>query len=91
MRKLQVSDIQFYYCCDFLFNDTYTRRREKSESGDIDMLITHPKYHSTHAKHNDRLKRIVATLEKSGLIIDKLSLGETKFMVLYRISKFFTY
>ncbi|KAK9754824.1 DNA polymerase beta palm [Popillia japonica] len=43
-------------------------RREKSESGDIDVLITHPKYHSsgTHAKHNDRLKRIVATLEKSG-------------------------
>ncbi|KAI4460614.1 dna polymerase type-x family member [Holotrichia oblita] len=56
-------------------------RRGKLESGDIDVLITHPKYTAeTHNKHNDRLKKIVNALEKSGLITDTLSLGETKFM-----------
>ncbi|CAH1111989.1 unnamed protein product [Psylliodes chrysocephalus] len=58
-------------------------RRGKSESGDIDTLITHPSWTSDKVdkKHkNNMLKNIVNVLEKCGLITDTLSLGETKFM-----------
>lgn len=57
-------------------------RREQSESGDIDALVTHPNYTSdTHSKQKNRLKAIVDVLEKCGLITDVIALGETKFMV----------
>ncbi|CAH1111990.1 unnamed protein product [Psylliodes chrysocephalus] len=58
-------------------------KRGKSESGDIDTLITHPSWTSDKVdkKHkNNMLKNIVNVLEKCGLITDTLSLGETKFM-----------
>jgi DNA polymerase beta len=58
-------------------------RRGKEESGDIDVLITHPDYTSKDAgKKIVSLKSIVECLEKKQLITDTISLGSTKFMVL---------
>lgn len=58
-------------------------RRGKKESGDIDVLITHPSYTSEDKgakKKSELLKVIVRCLEKEELIIDTISLGPTKFM-----------
>lgn len=59
-------------------------RRGVSQSGDIDILITHP--HLTGDKLEKKqkgkdLKNIVEKLEKCGLLTDTLSLGTTKYMV----------
>lgn len=59
-------------------------RRGKMESGDVDVLITHPSYTSKTSNKNlksNLLKAIVQTLEKCHLITETISLGDTKFMV----------
>ncbi|XP_046962599.1 DNA polymerase beta-like [Vanessa cardui] len=56
-------------------------RRGKSESGDIDALITHPslKIGDNKNKCNEKLlKKIIMALD--GCITDVISMGETKFM-----------
>jgi DNA polymerase beta len=60
-----------------------TYRRGKLESGDIDVLLTHPSYTSTSGdkKKSQLLKRVVTLLESKKLIIDTISLGDVKFMV----------
>ncbi|CAG9861468.1 unnamed protein product [Phyllotreta striolata] len=58
-------------------------RRGKSESGDVDTLITHPNWTSDKVNKKDKnpmLKKIINALTVADLIIDTLSLGETKFM-----------
>lgn len=60
-------------------------RRGKEESGDIDVLVTHPDYTSKTKDEKKKavsLKAIVECLEKKRLITDTISLGSTKFMVL---------
>lgn len=60
----------------------YRCRRGKPESGDIDVLATHPslKLGETKKKHGETmLKRLVDYLK--GLVIDVISMGDTKFMV----------
>ncbi|XP_073949300.1 DNA polymerase beta-like [Choristoneura fumiferana] len=62
-------------------------RRGKQESGDIDALVTHPLVQAPGGKkkHNEQiLKKIVETL--SDLITDTISLGDTKFMGVCRLS-----
>lgn len=61
-------------------------RRGKEESGDIDVLITHPTYTSKEKELKKKfagLKDIVECLEKKKLITDTISLGPAKFMVLF--------
>lgn len=60
-----------------------TYRRGKPESGDIDVLLTHPLYTSTdgNEKRSQLLKQVVTLLESKKLIIDTISLGDVKFMV----------
>jgi DNA polymerase beta len=60
-----------------------TYRREKLESGDVDVLLTHPSYTSTDGseKSSHLLKQVVSLLESRKLIIDTISLGDVKFMV----------
>jgi len=70
---------------DYLVTICGSYRRGKEESGDIDVLITHPDYTSKTKdakKKNISLKAIVECLEKKRLITDTISLGSTKFMVL---------
>ncbi|XP_043792123.1 DNA polymerase beta-like [Apis laboriosa] len=58
-------------------------RREKEDSGDIDVLLTYPAYTSKEQKlkkENSVLKNVVRSLEKKKLIVDTISLGSTKFM-----------
>lgn len=51
----------------------------------MDVLLTHPSFtskdHNNKKLKNNMLKYVVGALEKSGLITDTLSLGDTKFMV----------
>ncbi|XP_047989806.1 DNA polymerase beta-like [Leguminivora glycinivorella] len=60
-------------------------RRGKSESGDIDALVTHPSVVAdSKKKHNEQLlKSIVDAL--SGLVTDTISMGDTKFMGVCRL------
>jgi hypothetical protein len=60
-----------------------TYRRGKLESGDIDVLLTHPSYTSTdgNARRSQLLKKVVNSLVSKKLIIDTISLGDVKFMV----------
>ncbi|KAL1139849.1 hypothetical protein AAG570_006826 [Ranatra chinensis] len=63
-------------------------RRGKAESGDIDVLITHPSFTSSTTDKDvstRHLKKIVALLEKNKLITDTISLGGVKFMGVCRI------
>ncbi|XP_076162816.1 DNA polymerase beta [Ptiloglossa arizonensis] len=58
-------------------------RRGKKESGDIDVLLTHPTYTSKEKESKKKvliLRNVVECLEKKKLIVDTLSLGPTKFM-----------
>ncbi|XP_072938673.1 DNA polymerase beta-like [Epargyreus clarus] len=62
-------------------------RRGKLESGDIDMLITHPTFKMTSdkKKHGEQmLKKLVAALNE--IVTDTLSIGDTKFMGVCRLS-----
>uniref|UniRef100_A0A224XN85 DNA polymerase n=1 Tax=Panstrongylus lignarius TaxID=156445 RepID=A0A224XN85_9HEMI len=58
-------------------------RRGKVESGDVDLLLTHPIFIS---ENNDKqaptklIKRVVTVLEQKNLITDTISLGDVKFM-----------
>lgn len=59
-------------------------RRGKKESGDIDVLLTHPNYTSDtkeSKKQSPLLKSVIECLEKETLITDRISLGGAKFMV----------
>lgn len=65
-------------------------RRGKEESGDIDVLITHPTYTSKEKELKKKfagLKDIVECLEKKKLITDTISLGPAKFMGVCRIPR----
>lgn len=69
---------------DYLVTICGSYRRGKAESGDIDVLITHPNYTAETAGDVTcpvTLKTIVKCLEKKGLITDTISQGTTKFMV----------
>ncbi|KAF5284225.1 hypothetical protein FQR65_LT00225 [Abscondita terminalis] len=57
-------------------------RRGKSECGDIDVLLTHPN------NPKDGLEAIVESLEKVGLVVERLSLGPTKFMGACRLQEY---
>lgn len=65
-------------------------RRGKKESGDIDVLLTHPNFTSSgkesKKKQNQFLKSVIDSLEKVKLITDTISLGETKFMGVCKLS-----
>ncbi|XP_076223789.1 DNA polymerase beta [Nomia melanderi] len=58
-------------------------RRGKAESGDIDVLLTHPTYTSKDKDSKKKvslLKNVVECLQKKNFIVDTISLGPTKFM-----------
>jgi DNA polymerase beta len=66
-------------------------RREAKESGDIDVLVTHPKIksHKMNGKNFSltHLNDLIKSLENCGLITDRISMGETKFMGVCQLSK----
>uniref|UniRef100_A0A8C6M5W6 DNA polymerase n=1 Tax=Nothobranchius furzeri TaxID=105023 RepID=A0A8C6M5W6_NOTFU len=51
-----------------------------ASSGDIDILLTHPKYTSQTEKQPKLLHAVVEHLESVGFVTDTLSKGDTKFM-----------
>jgi len=62
-------------------------RRGAESSGDMDVLLTHADYKTSDKKHGNLLHRVVAGLEKAGLVTDKLSEGDTKFMGVCKLNK----
>ncbi|XP_015111998.1 DNA polymerase beta [Diachasma alloeum] len=65
-------------------------RRAKSESGDIDVLITHPSFTSSDKelkKDTKLLNNVVDRLREIGFIKDTISLGPMKFMGVCRHPK----
>ncbi|CAK8681375.1 DNA polymerase beta-like [Clavelina lepadiformis] len=62
-------------------------RRGAKSSGDIDVLLTYASHGSTDGKNKTLLQRVVGQLEKISFVTDTLSLGDTKFMGVCRLSK----
>lgn len=64
-------------------------RRGKAESGDIDVLLTHPSYNSKDGskKKSHLLKQVVDVLKTKSLIIDTISHGDVKFMGVCKATK----
>ncbi|XP_028174412.1 DNA polymerase beta-like [Ostrinia furnacalis] len=74
--------------CNYTITICGSYRRGKSESGDIDALVTHPtlKVSEGKKKHSEVfLKTLVDELKKD-LITDVISIGDTKFMGVCRAS-----
>jgi DNA polymerase beta len=69
-------ELQVTFCGSF--------RRGKTESGDMDVLVSKPSYVSTCNKKEgaELLKTFIQQLEAIGLITDTISLGDSKFMVI---------
>ncbi|KAK3931439.1 DNA polymerase beta [Frankliniella fusca] len=74
---------------NYIVNICGSYRRGKSESGDIDALITHPSFTSDSKPKSKAflLHNVVTCLEKCGLICAKISHGDVKFMGACRLSK----
>lgn len=65
---------------ELLFEICGSYRRGTLESGDIDVLISHPKY-KTNINETGDLEKIVKELKKTNFVIDSLTFtGKTKFM-----------
>ncbi|XP_073977628.1 DNA polymerase beta-like [Rhodnius prolixus] len=68
---------------DYLITICGSYRRGKTESGDVDVLITHPRFDSENTdkqRPTKLLKSVVSALEQKNLITDTISLGDVKFM-----------
>ncbi|KAJ4434325.1 hypothetical protein ANN_22882 [Periplaneta americana] len=72
---------------EYLITICGSYRRGKPESGDVDVLLTHPSYTSVHGskKKSHLLKQVVDLLHSKGLITDTISLGDVKFMGVCRL------
>lgn len=72
---------------DFIITICGSYRRGNSQSGDIDVLLTHKSYTSKKSDMQKKslLKDVVKQLEKKKLITDTISLGHTKFMGVCRV------
>eukprot|EP00667_Euglena_gracilis_P010367 EG_transcript_10550 len=60
-------------------------RRGKAESGDVDVLLTHPATSSDSSSKYLYLPRLVQRLRDTGLLIDDLAEGNTKYMGFCRL------
>ena len=76
---------------NLIFEICGSYRRGLHESGDIDILISHPSFYENILTQNF-LKKIVKELTKNNFIIDNLtSKGDTKFMGVCKLEKYDTY
>lgn len=62
-------------------------RRGAASSGDIDILLTHPKYTAESEKQPKLLHAVVEHLESVGFITETLSKGDTKYMGVCQLQK----
>ncbi|KAG1672953.1 DNA polymerase beta [Nymphon striatum] len=62
-------------------------RRGAESSGDIDVLLTHPKFTSEDEKKPKYMRNVVESLQTAGLITDTISMGDFKFMGVCRLNK----
>ncbi|XP_060075333.1 DNA polymerase beta-like [Ylistrum balloti] len=72
----EIKQLDSEYTCDVCGSF----RRGAASSGDIDILMTHPSFTSESGKKPKLLAQVVEKLEACGLVTDRLSLGDVKFM-----------
>jgi len=76
---------------NLIFKICGSYRRGLNESGDIDVLISHPSFYENISTQNF-LKKIVKILTKNNFITDNLtSKGDTKFMGVCKLENYDTY
>lgn len=83
IAKKEIKDLDV----EFTANVCGSFRRGATSSGDIDILLTHPNFVSTDKKSPELLKKVVKRLTDCGLITDTISMGDSKFMGVCRLSK----
>lgn len=64
---------------DLIFNIAGSYRRERPDSGDIDVLITHKDYNEEKSKNSTFISDILEKLRESNLLLANLGSGNTKF------------
>jgi len=78
--KSYITDILENINKDLLFEICGSYRRNNKDSGDIDFLITHPKFNNqikNHTKFNF-LKEILQKLKEKNIIVDEMTKNSTK-------------
>ncbi|XP_053612299.1 DNA polymerase beta-like [Plodia interpunctella] len=95
MQELEskLKEIIFEMDSEFTITICGSYRRGKAESGDIDALVTHPSLKVGEGKKKrdaTLLKTLVEQLRES-LVTDTISMGDTKFMGVCRLSSEFPY
>jgi DNA polymerase beta len=70
----------------FVANVCGSFRRGAATSGDIDIILGHPDYTSESSKRPPYIRRVVQRMEGAGFVTDTLSLGESKFMGVCRLT-----
>ncbi|XP_023341808.1 DNA polymerase beta-like [Eurytemora carolleeae] len=73
---------------DYVVTVCGSYRRETATSGDIDVLLTHKQFKHADKHHGNLLHRVVDRLEKEGLITERISEGETKFMGVCKLKQY---
>ena len=64
---------------NLIFNIAGSYRRERPDSGDIDVLITHKDYNEEKSKNSTFISDILEKLRESNLLLANLGSGNTKF------------
>ena len=64
-------------------------RRGAATSGDIDLLITHPKYTESNKKDGKILEKIVKILKEKNYLTDDISFGNVKYMGMCQLVRTF--
>lgn len=83
IAKREIKDMDERYTADVCGSF----RRGATSSGDIDILLTHTKFASSDKKNPELLTKVVQRLTACGLITDKISMGDSKFMGVCRLPK----
>jgi len=91
--ELKIRKIVTSVDSDFLLTICGSYRRGAISSGDIDVLLTHPKFLSNDeelfdvgGKDEKPMRKVVRALEDNDLVTDTISHGDTKFMGVCKIN-----
>ncbi len=63
--------------------DLQCSRRGATASGDVDVLITHPKYSEKDKKSSEILDKIIQKLKKNQFLTDDISHGNVKYSTFF--------
>jgi DNA polymerase beta len=70
-----------------IFNIAGSYRRERPDSGDIDVLITHKEYDEEKSKNSSFINNILDKLKEKNLLLANLGSGSTKFNGIIKLNE----